>query len=99
MIEKDAERPLLNVIVRTVLWYVATAAGWYLVRRYAPADLGSLGGDELGGLVGGTGKASVMANGQESGPALLPTMIAMLSAFATALPVTWIYTYTRHKKG
>ena len=99
MIEKDAERPLLNVIVRTVIWYVATAAGWYLVHEYAPADLGSLGGDELGNLVGGSGKTGAMANGQESGPALLPTMIAMLSAFATALPVTWIYTYTRHKKG
>lgn len=99
MIEHDAQRPLLRVVLRTVAWYIATAGAWWLVREYAPRDWGALGGDEFGGLISGAGKGAMLANAQESGPALIPTMIAMVAAFATALPVTWIYTYTRHKKG
>lgn len=99
MIEQDAKRPLLRVVVRTVAWYLATALAWWLIRAYMPTNWGELGGNELGNLVNGVGRSTVLANGQESGPALLPTLIAMISAFATALPVTWMYTYTRHKKG
>lgn len=99
MIENVARRPLLRVVLRTIVWYVATAAAWWLVREYAPTDWGALGGDELGGLTSAAGRGAIVSNSQESGPALLPTMIAMVAAFATALPVTWIYTWTRHKKG
>ncbi len=98
MIEQD-NRPLLRVILRTVGWYVITAGGWWLLRELIPTNWGSLGGDELGGLTTGMGRTSAATSAQESGPALLPTMIAMLAAFMTALPVTWIYTYTRHKRG
>ncbi|MES3035553.1 MAG: DUF4956 domain-containing protein [Gemmatimonadota bacterium] len=93
MNEQD-NRPLLRVILRTVAWYVVVAGLWYLVRDMMPRDFGALGEDELGRLATGSG-----GRVQESGPALVPTIIAMLAAFATALPVTWIYTYTRHKKG
>ena len=98
MIEHD-NRPLLRVILRTVAWYIMTAGGWWLLRELIPADWGALGGDELGGLTSGMGSSAMGSRAQETGPALLPTMIAMLAAFMTALPVTWIYTYTRHKKG
>jgi hypothetical protein len=98
MIEHE-NRPLLRVILRSVVWYILTALGWWLLREVIPPDWGALGGDELGGLVTGTGRSAMAASGQETGPALLPTMIAMLAAFMTALPVTWIYTYTRHKRG
>ena len=97
MIENET-RPLLRVILRTVAWYILTAGAWWLLREMIPPDWGALGGDELGGLVNGTGKSAAV-NAQDTGPALVPTMIAMLAAFMTALPVTWIYTYTRHKKG
>ena len=93
MNEQD-NRPLLRVILRTVAWYVITAGLWYLVRDMMPSDFGALGGDEFGRITTGAGE-----RGQENGPALVPTIIAMLAAFATALPVTWIYTYTRHKRG
>lgn len=95
MTEQD-NRPLLRVILRTVVWYVITAALWYLVRDMMPRDFGVLGEDELGRIATSGGAGGRV---QESGPALIPTIIAMLAAFATALPVTWIYTYTRHKKG
>jgi Domain of unknown function (DUF4956) len=99
MIDNVAARPVLRVVLRTIAWYLATAAAWWLVREYAPTDWGALGGDELGGLASGAGRSAIVANGQTAGPALLPTMIAMLAAFATALPVTWMYTCTRQKKG
>ena len=99
MIERDAQRPLLRVVLRSVAWYAATAAAWWLVREYAPRNWGVLGDETLGQLASGGGKSAAMANGQESGPALIPTVIAMLAAFCTALPVTWMYTFTRHKKG
>ena len=98
MIEHDARRPLLRVILRAVVWYIATAALWLLARRYSPVEWGELGGNELGALVPGMGGGRPPAT-QESGPALLPTIIAMFAAFATALPVTWMYTWTRHKRG
>ena len=97
MIDKDAQRPLLRVILRSVAWYGATAAAWWGIRHYAPVDWGMLGANELQDFSGG-GKGALVAS-QDSRPALLPTVIAMLAAFATALPVTWIYTETRHKKG
>ncbi len=99
MPESETQRPLLRIITRTILWYLATAGAWWLVRAYAPTDWGALGGDEIGGFANAGGRGAALERGQESGPALLPTMIAMFAAFATALPVTWIYTYTRHKKG
>ena len=96
---EQENRPLLRVILRSVAWYLLTAVAWWLLREVIPSDWGALGGDELGGLATGAGRSAMVAKGPDTGPALLPTMIAMLAAFMTALPVTWIYTYTRHKKG
>ena len=98
MIEQDPPRPLLRLILRTVAWYIASAAAWWLVRDYAPVNWGMLGGNELS-VLPGVSKSGFRASAQQAGSALIPTMVAMVAAFATALPVTWIYTYTRHKKG
>jgi hypothetical protein len=99
MPEQETHRPILRLVLRTIAWYAATAAAWWAVGRYAPAEWRALGGDELRGLAAETGKSAIVANGQQPGPALIPTIVAMLAAFATALPVTWVYTWTRHKKG
>jgi Domain of unknown function (DUF4956) len=98
MPETDAERPLVRVIIRTVLWYLGSAAAWWLVRQYSPTEWGVLGSGELTALTTG-GSNGLNSQSAASQPALLPTVIAMFAAFTTALPVTWIYTYTRHKKG
>jgi len=99
MNEHVDQRPLLKVVLRTILWYVGSAAAWLTVRSYAPVDWGILGMGDLGAMTGMAGRSDALTRGNEEGPALVPTMVAMLAAFATALPVTWIYTYTRHKKG
>jgi hypothetical protein len=98
MTESDSERPLARLMVGTAAWYCVTAVAWWLLGRYAPLDWGVLGGGELGSLLTGN-RSAALANGQETGPALVPTVIAMLAAFATALPVTWIYIHTRQKRG
>jgi Domain of unknown function (DUF4956) len=98
MTEPDPPRPLLRLILRTVAWYIASAAAWWLVRDYAPVNWGMLGGNELS-VLPGMSKSEFRASAQEAGSALIPTMVAMVAAFATALPVTWLYTFTRHKKG
>ncbi|MCL4213549.1 MAG: DUF4956 domain-containing protein [Gemmatimonadales bacterium] len=85
-----------NIVLRTVLYYVVALGVAYALRTYADTSLGVLGGETLGELVGGM-------PGAPSAPVQTPTglaaAIAMLTAFATALPVAWIYTLTRRKKG
>jgi hypothetical protein len=86
--------PLTRVLLRSALWYVAIGAAWFLVRDHAPASLGAVAGAGFP-----PADAAVARAGDAEGPAILPTVIAMLVAAATALPVAWLYTHTRHKKG
>jgi hypothetical protein len=85
-----------NIVVRTVAYYAVCGAAALLVRRYLPAVDGTLGGRTLQDLVGG---ASSLALDEQTLPTALAAAVAMLTAFATALPVAWIYTATRRKKG
>lgn len=86
-----------NLVTRTVLYYaVAGAIAWSL-RSYAPGSLGVLGGESLQDLVGGA--PAPLDPERQTAPTALAATIAMLMAFATALPVTWVYTLTRRKKG
>jgi hypothetical protein len=98
MAATEAPRPIMRVLLRTVVWYALTAAAWIVVRDYAPTNWGVLVNDTFQPLVE-TSKSAAIAESGRQGPATIPTMIAMLAALATALPVTWIYTHTRHRKG
>lgn len=91
-------RPIFRVMVRTLLWYAITAEVWYLIHGYAPTTWGALLTESFAPLAEG-GKAAAIESGKAQGPALIPTVIAMIAALTTALPVTWIYTYTRQRKG
>lgn len=85
-----------NLVVRTVLWYLVCGIIAWSLRAYAPPSWGALGGESLGSIVGG---APAVMSGEGTAPTALAASIAMLTAFATALPVTWVYTLTRRKKG
>lgn len=86
-----------NLVARTVLYYaVAGTIAWSL-RAYAPDSWGALGGESLQDLVGGAPAA--LDPSTETAPTALAATIAMLTAFATSLPVAWVYTLTRRKKG
>ena len=68
MIEQDPPRPLLRLILRTVAWYIASAAAWWLVRDYAPVNWGMLGGNELS-VLPGVSKSEFRASAQQAGSA------------------------------
>lgn len=92
-----SEHPLWrNIVLRTVIYYLLAAGIAYLLRPYYATDLGILGAQSLAELVGG-----VPSGGQQQAqsPSALAAGLAMLTAFATSLPVAWIYTLTRRKKG
>jgi hypothetical protein len=85
-----------NLVLRTLAYYMLVGTLAWLFREYAPPTLGALGGESLRELVGGAG-ATIDSPG--TSPTALAATIAMLTAFATSLPVAWIYTLTRRKKG
>lgn len=95
MAEAAPARPIFRVLARTVLWYAVTGAAWFLVRDFAPTTWGALLEEAFKPIDPQSGSNG----GSSNGPALIPTVIAMTAALATALPVTWIYTYTRQRKG
>lgn len=86
-----------NVVLRTLLYYIVIGALAWSVREYAPPSWGALGNESLGDIVGGA--PPLVEGAPASTPTALAAAIAMLTAFASALPVTWIYTLTRRKKG
>jgi hypothetical protein len=88
-------RPIYRILARTVIWYFVTGEAWFLVRDYAPNSWGSLLVTSFAPLADAASRSDAAAQG----PALIPTVIAMLAALGTALPVAWIYTYTRQRKG
>lgn len=89
-------RPLTAVLLRSALWYLVAIGAWWLVREYAPRSLGMIGTDAF---AGGGSRSELINAADADGPATVPTLIAMLVAGATALPVAWLYTHTRQKKG
>ncbi|MDA1081134.1 MAG: DUF4956 domain-containing protein [Gemmatimonadetes bacterium] len=91
--------PLIaNVLVRSLVYYVIAGGIAWLLRAYTPTAWGVMGGggSDLG--IFGSGAPSRDAAG-DGGASALPAVVAMVTAFITALPVAWIYTLTRNKKG
>ncbi len=85
-----------NIVLRTLVYYVLIGLVAWSVREYAPPTLGVLGSGSLRDIVGG---APQVLDGTPAVPSGTAALIAMLTAFASALPVTWVYTMTRRKKG
>jgi hypothetical protein len=94
-----------NVLLRTVLYYlVFGTVAWYL-RNWTPTSWGALGTNEFfSGLTGGGGAPIGAMTPDPSAPAerqatVIPAVSAMVTAFVTTLPLAWIYTLTRNRKG
>jgi hypothetical protein len=91
------EHPLWrNAVARVVIYYLVFGAIAALIYRYVPSAWGVLGGETMTDLL-----RAPSPSGADTGPGPTPlaTSVAMLTAFASALPVAWIYTLTRRKKG
>jgi hypothetical protein len=91
-----------NVLLRVIVYYAVIGTAAWLLREYTPTAWGVLGAEpgDLGFGVGASRAVAAREAAQlEAQSAAVPTIIAMLTAFLTALPVAWIYTLTRNKKG
>lgn len=86
-----------NAVARVVLYYAFFGTLAAVVYRYVPSAWGVLGGESFTDLLAPTG--AVVGTVPGSGPTALSTAVAMVTAFTTSLPVAWIYTLTRRKKG
>jgi len=87
-----------NILLRTALHYLALAAVFYWLNGISVGGIGVIPGVGTDPFAAITSKKDLLTV-SSPGPAALPTVIAMMSAFVFALPVAWIYILTRQKKG
>ena len=89
-----------NILLRTTLYYLALAVALYGLTSASVGGLGLILSDTgFEALAVGASKTEALVSSTSDGPAALPTLVAMTSAFLFALPVAWIYILTRQKKG
>lgn len=89
-----------NILLRTTLYYLALMVALYGLNSASVGGVGLILSDTgFESIVAGASKSAVMRSSTSAGPAALPTLVAMASAFLFALPVAWIYILTRQKKG
>jgi hypothetical protein len=86
-----------NILIRTALYYAVLGGVLYWFKGLSVGGLPMSGDDVLAQMTGKSAAAKEVV--APVGPAALPTAVAMVSAIAFALPVSWIYTLTRKKKG
>ena len=97
--------PAKKVLIRVGVYYIVIVALGILAWRYLPRTH-LISDDSLNVLFGsttetvrGTGKNMVVQATASGGTLAASVALAMLAAFAVALPVAWIYTLTRAKRG
>jgi hypothetical protein len=96
--------PATKVLIRTGVYYIVLAALGALLWHYLPRTR-LIAEDSLNALFGvaetarGSGKNAVVEHPPGSGTLAITVVLAMLAAAAVALPVAWIYTLTRAKRG
>jgi len=97
--------PATKVLIRVGVYYIVVVALGILAWRYLPRTH-LISDDSLNVLFGtttetvrGTGKNMVVQATASGGTLAASVALAMLAAFAVALPVAWIYTLTRSKRG
>jgi hypothetical protein len=94
-----------SVVLRVTLYYLLLGAGVALLWRVLPPATRPAALDTLAALTGDGSPSDDLAAGtavagdpaDPSGAVVALTAVA--SAFALALPVAWVYMYTRRKKG
>jgi hypothetical protein len=95
--------PATRVLTRVALYYIAIAALGYFVWRYLPRAQ-FITSDSLDGLFGTAtkivrGKKEIVEQTVDQEILAITVTLAMIAAALVALPVAWIYTLTRSKRG
>src|SRR5205085_5431534 len=97
--------PATRVLVRVALYYIIVVALGMLAWRFLPLPR-FIADDSLSALFGSVtdvgrrpGKNAVVGAPVDQGTLAATVGLAMLAAALVALPVAWIYTLTRSKRG
>lgn len=85
-----------NIVARTLVFYLVMGTLFWWLQDALPAATGVFAGEQVTKALEGSPGALLQP---APFPTAVATTIAMLTAFVTALPVAWIYTLTRRKKG
>jgi hypothetical protein len=99
----SAAEPATKVLIRVVIYYAVLALAGFVVLRYLPRTR-MITATSLDALFGNAtetvraGKTTVLAP-VDQGTLAMTEMLAMLAAALLALPVAWIYTLTRARRG
>src|SRR5690606_17812013 len=90
---------------RLVLYYVALAALGFAVWRYVPAGLRQPLNEAMQPLLGTAGYTPTFTTPDPGADALSPhavllmALIGSFSALLLSIPISWVYMFTRQKKG
>jgi hypothetical protein len=95
--------PAARVLIRVAVYYVVLATVGYLVWNYLPR-MQLIGTDSLDAVFGTApqvlrGKKAVVEQTVDQEMLAITVTLAMFAAALVALPVAWIYTLTRSKRG
>lgn len=95
--------PAARVLIRVAVYYVVIASIGYFVWRYLPRTQ-LITSDSLDALFGTAtqvvrGKKGAIEQTVDQETLALTVTLAMIAAASVALPVAWIYTLTRSKRG
>ena len=95
--------PAARVLIRTAVYYVIVATVGYLVWRFLPRTQ-MIASDSFDALFAPAtqvvgGKKDVIGQPVDQGTLAVTVTLAMVAAALVALPVAWIYTLTRSKRG
>lgn len=94
-----------NIILRLVLYYAALALVAFVVFRYLPEDVRSHLSLAVEPLLGTQDFITTVttpdprASGLAPQVVLIMAMIGSVSALLLAIPISWVYMFTRQKKG
>jgi len=94
-----------NIVLQLVLYYAAVFFIGYWTWRILPPWLKEQVSAATGHLVGTTGRESTFTTPDPKADALDPTAVAIMgimasgSALVFSLPISWVFMFTRRKKG
>ena len=94
-----------NIILRLVLYYAALALVAFVVFRFLPSEIRSHLSLAVEPLLGTQDFITTVttpdpsAQGLPPGLVLIMALIGSVSALLLAIPVSWVYMFTRQKKG
>jgi hypothetical protein len=94
-----------SIVLRLILYYSALAASVVLFWRVIPAGVRTQISEAIKPIMGSTGFTPVFTTPDPTLQALAPHSVAIMAvilavaALALSLPVSWVYMFTRQKKG